>query len=533
MLLFIYNAYSPWTANMGRKNMSIYGKVILYIQRSLYGGKEPENDGYYKFSRKELCDRAGVSGTAFDNNKNEILNYFSRSCYLGTYGRYPEYANEMLYTDVEYEKGVFKFKRNPITLKPELQHLWALPPLNDYFTHDSFDEKHRRRGTLQPKYDAFPWSWSEEQIQAEIDRRAKEPVVERKKTYVPYNGYNKKTEEELHIESIRRNGGHHLSRYKEKDITYKMCIAAVETDGMALNIIPKQFITEDIYITACKSNGQMLYNVPMELRTKEMCEIAVSSNGLAIEYVPEDLKTKEMYLLAAKNDPQVMKDMPPEFLDVAFCVDVIKSKGAAVISALPKTHKKGPFYLSLVKEVPEIFKYIPKNGRTSAVCKAVIKSMGYTSTARAVKSNPWMFSLLHKSLYDHDSCMEFINSECFFSFEKKYIYETPIRKFFLLQEDLEKECDIESLLRWKDVCEKVLKHYPYSLKHIDKKILTYEMCFEAVKLCYKTFENVPEEFKTKDICMIAFASEPYFIKEFPEEFVTYELWLEAVKKVDI
>ena len=126
--------------------------------------------------------------------------------------------------------------------------------------------------------------------------------------------------------------------------------------------------------------------------------------------------------------------------------------------------------------------------------------------------------------------MEFINSEFCSSFEKKYIYETPIRKFFLLQEDLEKECDIDSLLRWKDVCEKVLKHYPYSLKHIDKKILTYEMCFKAVKLCYRTFENVPEEFKTKDIYMIAFASEPYFIKEFPEEFVTYDLWLEAVKK---
>ena len=71
--------------------MSIYGKVILYIQQSLYGGKEPDKDGYYKFSRKELCERAGVSGTSFDNNKYEILNYFSKSCYLGTYGKYPEY----------------------------------------------------------------------------------------------------------------------------------------------------------------------------------------------------------------------------------------------------------------------------------------------------------------------------------------------------------------------------------------------------------------------------------------------------------
>ena len=71
----------------------------------------------------------------------------------------------MLYINVEYKKGIFKFKRNPITLNPELQHLWALPPLYDYVTVHLFDEKHRRRIWGQAKYDAFPWSWTEEQIQ--------------------------------------------------------------------------------------------------------------------------------------------------------------------------------------------------------------------------------------------------------------------------------------------------------------------------------------------------------------------------------
>ena len=60
--------------------MNIYEKVILYIQQSLYDGKEPDEYGYYKFSRKELCERAGVSGSAFDNNKDEIYKYFAITC---------------------------------------------------------------------------------------------------------------------------------------------------------------------------------------------------------------------------------------------------------------------------------------------------------------------------------------------------------------------------------------------------------------------------------------------------------------------
>ena len=100
--------------------------------------------------------------------------YFSTWCNLKNQGNYLEYSTEMLYIDVRYENGKFMFKRNPLTLKPELQHLWALPPLESYFCYDSYDEKHRRRNNSVPIYDAFPWSWSEEKIEAELKRRATE-----------------------------------------------------------------------------------------------------------------------------------------------------------------------------------------------------------------------------------------------------------------------------------------------------------------------------------------------------------------------
>lgn len=135
-------------------------KVIHFIQKSLFNGKQPTNEGYYVFSRKELAEGAGISVSTLDNCKEDVIRYFSSWCDLKTWANYEEYAGQILYTDVSYEKGKLRFKRNPITLQPPLSHLWALPPLDSYFSYDAFDKKHRRRSNASRiVYDAIPWSW--------------------------------------------------------------------------------------------------------------------------------------------------------------------------------------------------------------------------------------------------------------------------------------------------------------------------------------------------------------------------------------
>lgn len=136
------------------------GKVIHFIQEALFNGKQPTNEGYYVFSRKELAEGAGISVSAFDGCRGDVIRYFSSWCDLKTWAKYEEYAGQILYTDVSYEKGKLRFKRNPITLQPDLCHLWALPPLERYFSYDAFDKKHRRRSNASRMvYDAIPWSW--------------------------------------------------------------------------------------------------------------------------------------------------------------------------------------------------------------------------------------------------------------------------------------------------------------------------------------------------------------------------------------
>lgn len=146
------------------------GQIIRFIQESLYKGKQATADGFYVFTRKELSDGAGISVSTFDRCKDDVVRYFSSWCDLKTWARYDEYVGEVLYVDVSYEKGKLRFKRNPITLQPNLCHLWALPPLNSYFSYDSFDEKHRRRtNASRIVYDAIPWNWDADLWQKIID----------------------------------------------------------------------------------------------------------------------------------------------------------------------------------------------------------------------------------------------------------------------------------------------------------------------------------------------------------------------------
>ena len=145
------------------------GNVVLYIQQSLYDGRLPDQEGYYCYSRKELAENSGISVSTFNRCKEDVVHYLSTWCDLASWAKYQEYSGEILYQNVSYEKGVLKFQRNPLTLKPELSFLWALPPLNPWFAYDCFDEKHRRRFNGRTMvYDAIPWSWDADQYETEL-----------------------------------------------------------------------------------------------------------------------------------------------------------------------------------------------------------------------------------------------------------------------------------------------------------------------------------------------------------------------------
>jgi hypothetical protein len=346
---------------------------------------------------------------------------------------------------------------------------------------------------------------------------------------------HKKSDEAKRLESIRRNGGRHIQTFKEENITYEMCLIAVEMDGSAIYFVPECLRTEELYRVACKSYGLILGKVPKEYVSKEMCESAASSDIRALEDVPDEYKTHDFFLAVARKNPAVMQKMPEEYLTADFCIDVIKHYGNKAISSLPKAFKNGKFYLPLVEAVPDLIWDIPANGHTAAVSKAAIRSMGYNSTAAAVRDNPELLSQLHTSLYDHESCLAFVQSP-FFAKEinsKSQGFNTDndyVRGLLYLQNHYEDHYSLKHMLRWEDVCEIVVGYMPGCIRYIKQDVLTYEMCLSAIKKCGRFFSDVPEKFRTKELCLIAFEHEPHNIEEIPEEHISYDLYLNAVSR---
>ncbi len=151
------------------------GKILHYIQMSLYNGKCANEEGFYCYTKKELTENTGLSSDTISRNMEEVLEYLTDWCDLSWFAGLEELKGQCLYTDVSYKRGILRFKRNPLTCQPEYMYLWALPPLHDRFSYDVFDEKQRRRcHGSKMIYDAIPWSWDADQYEQELkDARKK------------------------------------------------------------------------------------------------------------------------------------------------------------------------------------------------------------------------------------------------------------------------------------------------------------------------------------------------------------------------
>ncbi len=100
---------------------------MLYVRERLHCGLQPDEDGYYCISRKDFVNDIPMSASNFDRVKEEWMNYdlanYSIDCALGFKFKLPN--EDHMFLDIKYEKGFVKFKRNPITLLPEVERLWT------------------------------------------------------------------------------------------------------------------------------------------------------------------------------------------------------------------------------------------------------------------------------------------------------------------------------------------------------------------------------------------------------------------------
>ncbi len=141
-------------------------EIAWHVEDLLSKGREETKDGWFIFSRKELAEITGFSPQTIYRNINETMRYLeSRS--FGT-AKYYDIEPSEIYMMMKWEKGSLMFKRNPLTYDPKYKYLFGKPNEDCYWTYESFDEKHRRRGPSPLEGMRFNHWISEEEIEKKI-----------------------------------------------------------------------------------------------------------------------------------------------------------------------------------------------------------------------------------------------------------------------------------------------------------------------------------------------------------------------------
>ena len=103
-------------------------QMMLFVQHKLADGIEPDAEGYYIITRKEFIDELPMKSSTFDYNiKNfatRLMTEWDLCIWFGLTGL----GGETLYIDISYINGALRFKRNPLTLRKDLEYVWARKP---------------------------------------------------------------------------------------------------------------------------------------------------------------------------------------------------------------------------------------------------------------------------------------------------------------------------------------------------------------------------------------------------------------------
>lgn len=310
------------------------------------------------------------------------------------------------------------------------------------------------------------------------------------------------------IESIKKNGGRHLQNFKRQNITYAMCITAVSNDGTALCFVPKDMLTA------------------------ELCAIACSSNGLSLRFVPEELKSEPLCLQAALNNPEAIKDTPNDYINIDFIDKVLQKHGLEAISQLPKEFRTTEFYSKLIDKNPRLLWHMPKKYRSIDTSKETIKALGHQELISVVKEDPSIMGVVHDSMYDHESCLEFVKSNYF----QNAVRITPGRGMLGSISDSgvitlnNYSFNLKKILKWDDVCKVAVQHCGYLLRFVPVRLIDEELSFLAIRASGGAFEYVPKHLRTKKLCEQAVDIDPWNIERVPEDSITTEMCLKAVKE---
>ena len=162
--------------------------------------------------------------------------------------------------------------------------------------------------------------------------------------------------------------------YFPKDLTSeKQCTRAV-VKGLSIQFVPLHLRTSKVYFKMLKTNGLTLRDIPLEDR-KSICanslEKAVKQNGLALEFVPKELITESLCYRAVSQNPHALKWVPSDFKSIEMCMLAYEAD-PNTISYILKKHRTLNRYHSMVIKDWRHIQHVPNKVLRSSYGFAIV-----------------------------------------------------------------------------------------------------------------------------------------------------------------
>ena len=90
-------------------------------------------------------------------------------------------------------------------------------------------------------------------------------------------------------------------------LSVEAAIAAVDSEGYALQYVPEALMSEAVVFKAVESEGEALRYVPKAFMSEAVLLKAVERDGYALKYVPEELMSESVVSKAVESDSHALQ----------------------------------------------------------------------------------------------------------------------------------------------------------------------------------------------------------------------------------
>jgi hypothetical protein len=227
--------------------------------------------------------------------------------------------------------------------------------------------------------------------------------------------------------------------------------------------IPKEVVTEDMYIEVVKYNGYLFTSIPKTKITPLICLEAVKKSGDILRHINE--QTEELCLEAVRQYGRALEYVNHKTYSI--CMEAIKQNSSA-FKYVPNTFLTEELCLNVVKKDGCMLKYIPNHLLTEEIC------------ILAIKNNFHALKYVHNQTENitNDAIKIFRSKPNILTYEFKHLKIQPEDLcWFVLNGNVNKICDIHEPTE--EMCMLCVEKDYYAIRFI--KNPSDKVCFKALK----------------------------------------------------